>query len=929
MSLDTATPMSDADVLALTKAAFEHARQDMGHRTAIESITTREQHALQQPSQQPQQPGITIDLGHQNIAHLPDDVIDVMRSEIERLALSHNLLATLPQRLVECRRLRYLNVRYNAMREIPPVIFDMTSLEILDVSRNKIRLIPSQISNLTSLKVLAIAKNKIDALPVCLGDMSSLQVLKLDGNPLVFPPPEVCTIRDNAPSPANENERDAVIATQVKRFMRQHLTRDRSHPLSDPQRIRIESSGDESWTESNPDTPRPSRRPNGGRFPVRPSLGTIEAFSDNPNTDSPGVPPPPIPTRSHFRIPSTASNGASKRPPVSPSALTNPTASNERNRSQSEGAGPSTHRQKRMGIYTNKASELGSVDELGRTSHFRGFSQGIMVPNNAITNGLAGTASAVGYGDTGPLRSLVNRPLSDVREHRRVSRAPDIVVEAAKNFLYAISQLHDCVLHMVRSVKRTAASKDSLRRKQDFYRRYASTYRNVRELNEVLYKFDKLVEEDEEDAQKLSRSVYMFALACLDSFISISLSIAENRTEIVHNANPYMLRTFLFLQQGSLVEMRNACSVLGAHFQEVTVTSRRPSRVDTAATVRARPLRVRPFQTSPPQRNLYHTPPTVMLHSNDNSRSNTLTSISAAIPRSGETTPSMSRSNTLTGSFDEADEDGQFDRVYAKLRSASDSCRNSIPRIASLMKEQFENLRRELASDHPRIKALAGLIDKSNEVYQMTIPLTSQLSQMQLKDSFTRSQPEFWQQCMGFIKAWQEFAVGYTQQGKDHKLLSSEVKQLMKPLHRTVKDASLAINDSPWSHLTSNNPGLTSQPSLPSSFTTRNQQPRLYANRSNGTMISGGGASFPGPITTSVPSTSSVFSAQPQSTSAYGSQSSGVYATSVPATPLGAALGAAAQATVPNTSRLNTQGSNMLNVFERADRLLSNTSRRI
>ena len=39
-----------------------------------------------------------------------------------RLALSHNLLSTLPSRLIECKRLRYLNVRYNAMREIPNAV---------------------------------------------------------------------------------------------------------------------------------------------------------------------------------------------------------------------------------------------------------------------------------------------------------------------------------------------------------------------------------------------------------------------------------------------------------------------------------------------------------------------------------------------------------------------------------------------------------------------------------------------------------------------------------------------------------------------------------------------------------------------------------------------------------------------------------------
>jgi Leucine-rich repeat (LRR) protein len=124
-----------------------------------------------------------------------------------------------------------------------PQILEITSLEILDVSRNKLRHIPSKIANLTSLKVLAIAKNKIEELPVCLGEINSLQVLKIDGNHLKFPPPDVCTIRNNAPSPANENERDAVIATQVKKFMRQHANKEKQR--AELERIKIESSSDE------------------------------------------------------------------------------------------------------------------------------------------------------------------------------------------------------------------------------------------------------------------------------------------------------------------------------------------------------------------------------------------------------------------------------------------------------------------------------------------------------------------------------------------------------------------------------------------------------------------------------------------------------------------------------------------------------------
>jgi hypothetical protein len=632
-------------------------------------------------------------------------------------------------------------------------ILQMTSLEILDVSRNRIRSIPSKIANLTSLKVLAIAKNKIEELPVCLGDINSLQVLKLDGNPLVFPPPDVCTIKDGAPSPANENERDSVIATQVKRFMRQQASKERQRV--ELERLRVESSGDESWTESNPETPRPSKRANGVRFPVRPSVGNIDGFP-NGKAESPGFPAPPIPTRSHFRMGSQTSNSGSRKPPISPLVLTN--AQNERNRSQSEGAGPptSTSRQKRMGIYTNKGSDLGSVDELKRTSHFRGFSQGIVVPANSVSNGMSGPATAIGYGDTGTVRSLANRPLSDVREHRRGSRAPDIVVEAAKNFLYAISVLHDCVSHMVRSVRLTARNKESLRRKEDFYRRYQKTSLDLRALNDVLRKFDSLVEEDEEDAERLSRSVYVYTLRCLDSFMSISLSIAENRTEIAQNANPRIVRTFLLLQQGTLIELRNGCSVLGAQFKVNTVKSRGPSGADTA-TVRARQFKVRRFPQSPPQRNgNYQMPPPVILHSNENSRTNTLTSISAATPRSGESAftlaTTMSRSNTMTSNFDEGDEDTQFGRVYQRLRNACDSCNTSIPQITQLLREQLDVLRRELDMEHPRIRALADLIEKSNEVQQVTMPLGRRLYQMQPQDSYTRGQPEFWQHCMGFIK---------------------------------------------------------------------------------------------------------------------------------------------------------------------------------
>lgn len=64
-------------------------------------------------------PGITIDLSRKHIQTLPEEVVDIVKTELERLALSHNQLSTLPARFSECTSLRYLNIRANLITEFP------------------------------------------------------------------------------------------------------------------------------------------------------------------------------------------------------------------------------------------------------------------------------------------------------------------------------------------------------------------------------------------------------------------------------------------------------------------------------------------------------------------------------------------------------------------------------------------------------------------------------------------------------------------------------------------------------------------------------------------------------------------------------------------------------------------------------------------
>ncbi|KAF2742414.1 hypothetical protein M011DRAFT_412755 [Sporormia fimetaria CBS 119925] len=916
------TAISDREVVALAKQILQHSREDIER----SQQSPRDANAHQRQ----QQPGITVDLGYKKIQRLPEEVIDVIRAEIERLAIAHNLLTTVPSRLVECKRLRYLNVRYNQIRELPDAILGLPSLEILDISRNLITAIPPGIAQLTSLKVLAMAKNRVEELPVSLGDINTLKVLKLEGNPIRFPPPEICGITDNVPSPANEIERDTQVASHVKRFMRQwsedkHRAELEKKQRTEREQLRIESSGDESWTESNPETPRPSRRAHGTRFPVRPSIGSADGFGQ----PSPGL-PPTVNLRPHSRTPSSPKDRV-RRPQLTPLILTNGPL--ERNRSQSEGFDPATQRQKRMGIYS-KASNLGSVDELKGTTHFRGFSQGYVVSGGGSSNGVSIPATAIGYGDSKTARPYINRPLSDVREHKRRSRAPDVVVEAARGFLYAISQLHDPLARMMRTIRRIKAKEGSQRR-EFFHRHFVSTYLQLRQLDELLRKFDTLAEEDEADAHRLSKSVYFNTLKCIHLFMHVPLAIAENREEIAQHIDPRILRSYLLLHQGSVVEIRLACSTLGAVFSERLPASHKSTLPDFGATVRASAHRTRPSQMSPPQRRVrYQTPTPVSLHSYDESRSNTLTSICAATPRSAEsftTAGSSMTKQTSTTSFDEREEDRHFEIIYGKLRTACDKCKIFVPQITRLMKNEFEVHRDKLDSDDPKMKVLMGLIEKAINVQDSIVPLSTRLSQLQVNDSYSRSQPVFWQQCMAFLKAWFELAAASVGDGRHMGLLKPELKQTMKSLHKYVKEASAAINDSPWSHLTTTNqPAPNTQQAFNPPPAERQNSMSGYWN-TPGTKSSSkpmtGGQPYPAPINTSITSVASTYS-HPYSTSSLGSGSGG-YGTPVPATPLlNAALGAAAQATVPNTPGYSRTGT-VMDYFERPERLrVQKSSRR-
>ncbi|KAK5064737.1 hypothetical protein LTR84_000571 [Exophiala bonariae] len=506
-------------------------------------------------------PKLTLDMGHSNIARLPESVVDLIKAEVERLSLSHNQIWHIPLRFSECTHLRYLNIRSNVFREIPRGVYKLNQLEILDISRNKVKKISSDIKNLKSLRVFSMVHNRVEDLPVELCEMTKLQILKIAENPLRFKLKKIVEAKESEVSfsEMTDHERETAITVEIKRYLRD------SHPVIAP--IDIEASLE--LDESPMETPKPFKRAPSSRFPVIPSTNSIDSGSEG-NKSSPIQPnPPPIPTRSHYRVASGASGQQMpilRRPGIAP--IVNQ-SNNERNRSNSESVLQATSavRQKRMGMLRReKQPELDSIDELkvNRNSHLRGFSHGSVLKRNGALSSPGGTSSSSPNSprDARRHRLAFVKRLSSLPEHKVENEWNNPVIEGAKGILYALYQIHPQISGLIAAVRNKEVQRRST---LEFTFFNASTH--VDRLNEALEQADLVDIEDEDAVEKIETTVRQDCATCIMAYTHVTAQLQDNVKKIVAGSDVRYVRTLMLLLYGSMVEVRNAIQSFGADVQ--------------------------------------------------------------------------------------------------------------------------------------------------------------------------------------------------------------------------------------------------------------------------------------------------------------------------------------------------------------------------
>ncbi|KAJ5112283.1 hypothetical protein N7532_000328 [Penicillium argentinense] len=872
-------------------------------------------------------PKLTIDLGHSRIVRIPEAVVDIIKDDVERLSLSNNHLFHIPYRFAECSHLRYLNIRANNFREFPKGVYKLPLLEILDLSRNKINALPDEISKLKSLRVLSVMQNRLDDLPVSLSDMNKLQILKIAGNPVRYPLRRVLegSETDIATSGMTDNEKEVAVTAELKEF------------------------GFES-SEGSFETPKPApvKRKLSSRFPVIPSMGD---GSSAPSSRSPSISrPPPISTKSHYRM-------ASGQPYIDksgnyhmaglPRPGLNPHTVNERNRSNSEGIIQASYaaRSKRMGVITRKNTDLGTLDETRpyRNSHLRGLSHGSVLRARPTAPTPVSGSSSSSPSSPRERRRLrdgwVNR-MSSLPEHKGERGSDEPIIESAKGILFALFQIHSHISTLINVIRQDDTRRHSL--ELVFYN--ASTH--VDRLNEALENAETTIHDDPDSTRLVNEAVKRECETCIVAYTHVGTQLRNSAAKIVSNGDSRYVRSLMLMMYGSLVELRNACASLSVPLRpsQKRLSAPKPSMPEPIKgppppTERIpRPLVTPTRESSAPPRRLrsdttirhpqlplgpplplnssgqtsigspgFATPPFSIPYasrSRSSSRSNLVnTSVpsSLATPRSGEAFPpipvtSAPRINPLTG-LDEFEEERIFEKIFHQLTSAYSSALQALP----LARRQFSRCLEiaEQSRESDGIQMLwNNLIRRCRFCLEVSEGLGMRLSSMKVKEpgGGLRNQREFWQLCKTFMQSFVDLVTDM-REVRSMQLLPSDIIIILRPVQKASREAGRLIEASPWSYLAD---------MAPTNAHGNIYGPPLQTSQSQHQASVSTSALAPHPNIYQINAGMS-----PQSIT-------------VPATPLSAALGPAAQATVPSTpasaySDKFFEGD----VFQRADSLLS------
>lgn len=644
---------------------------------------------------------------------------------------------------------------------------------------------------------------------------------------------------------------------------------------------------------------------------------------------SPGFAKPPVPARSHYRVPSSQNNvliqnAALRRPGLAPLSL-----GNERNRSNSESILQATQntRNKRMGMVPKKQNDLIILDEsrANRNSHhLRGQSHGSALRQGIRAGDISPSSMANLHGSEDQ-RGMLGRPLSSLPRQKQQHAPGTRIIEAAKGILYSLNLVHQHLGILFPVIKEGKSKRSSLER---FFHNAAI---RIEHLDQELSKCMRDVAQGLGFTDASRKAVRQATHACIMTHEPIAQLVTRSIRQLTHDADPRYIRTLMLLLYGSLNEVYNsnqtsrkegsARNAQTVNVREITQikanagegeASRNRDNSVTPTRDRPKPERrwrngnsVQKFSSHVDLHSALGTQTTVPLYFNGRSRSNSRagmlhSSTSSSVvstPRSGESFSSArlatrSRSGSVTMSPEQArvekEQRVQFEQIFVILRKSADQGLQIIPQLQPFFNDAAEASQRQYT--HEKIRELwLTLVNRNRTCLSMSEKLKKRLSMIKLNDPEARNARDFWRLVKDFVDSYSSLLASL-REARLLNLVPSDMRHQVRPVHKSATEAATLITNSPWNRLTFEVEPQTQPPS-------RAPTPAPNGHQAHRTRGSGGSNA---------------------------ASSSSPYPPSVPATPLSAALGPAAQATVPATpASASLNRSFEGDVFQRADSLLN------
>lgn len=644
---------------------------------------------------------------------------------------------------------------------------------------------------------------------------------------------------------------------------------------------------------------------------------------------SPGLAKPPLPARSHYRVPSSQNNvllqsSALRRPGLAPLSL-----GNERNRSNSESILQAT-RNKRMGIVPKKQTDLAVLDETraNRNSHhLRGQSHGSALRQGVRTGDISPSNVTPLDGNV-EQGGILGRPLSSLPRQNRQNIPTTRMIEAAKGILYSLNLLHHHLGILFPVIKEGKSKRSSLERI------FHNAAIRVEHLDQVLSKCMRDAAQGSGFTVASRKAVRQATHACILTHEPIAQLTSRSVGQLAQDADPKYIRTLMLLLYGSLNEVYNSNQTSGrerpakkaqkVNVKQVSQIAANASvgesskgRDDSVTPTRDRPKPERRWRNGGSgQQSSSHidlhvalgTQTAVPLHLNGRSRSNSharmfhgsTSSSVVSTPRSGESfssarLASRSRSGSVTMMPDQAriekEQRVQFEQIFVILRKSADQGLQIIPQLRPFFNDGAEASQRQYT--HEKIRELwMTLVNRNRTCLIMSEKLKKRLSTIKLNDPEARNARDFWRLVKDFVDSYSSLLASL-REARLLNLVPSEMRHQVRPVHKSATEAATLITNSPWNRLTfevepPTHPPSRAQTPAPNGYQAHPQHRTRGSGGSNAT------------------------------------SSSSPFTPSVPATPLSAALGPAAQATVPATpASASLNRSFEGDVFQRADSLLN------